>query len=154
MNLWEIICKIAEVDGFNLKFNLANKDIKYKKKFIVQQGKIMLDSVKDCNENEYRIQKDKIIDETGDVYSIVQELYNAYIVSRPNKNNRKSVFRAKKADELSYEQLVSGKDREEARCELEGFIVLNAMAQKWSWAHSDHWFWKGNNGLVIYKEWI
>lgn len=154
MSLWEIICKIAEVDGFNLKFDLVHKNIMYKKKYIVQQGKIVLDSIKDCNENKYEIKKDRIINENSNLYAVVQKLYDAYTVSRPSKNNRKSVFRAKKSDELSYEQLINGEERELTRCRLEGFIVLNAIAQKWTWEYSDYWFWKGNNGLIIFKEWI
>ncbi len=154
MSLWEILCKIAEVDGFNLKFDLVQKNIKYKKKFIIEKGKIAIDFIEDCDGRKYEIQKGNIIQVTNNPYDEIQKLYDSYIFSRPNRCNRKSVFRAKKSDELSYEQLTNGEDRELARCKLEGFIILNVVIEKLIWKETTHWFWKGNNGLIIFKEWV
>ena len=153
MDLLNIICKIAEIDGYKLHFDLAKKNIKYGRKYIVKDGEVQETSIS-ISEQNYVITKNNSVREFESPYETVQVLYDDYINSRPGTHNTRSVFRAKTSDELTYDQLVDGKDREVARCRLEGFIILAAINKMWTWKNPKHWFWLGKNGLVIYKEWI
>lgn len=164
MSLYEIICEIAqkkkkiEGGGFSdlLTFDLKNKTIRSKKMFLLnKEGIVTQIQLEDgtC----YSLKQIPFFDgEIADPYKEVQRLYDDFIFSRPSARTEYSNmnFRCKKSDELTFEQIMQGKDRNEARCALEAFILLGALSGIFEWKHENHWYWKGKNGLVLYKDWV
>lgn len=152
MTLYEILSDIASYNGFFIHVDLDKKSIKYKKQYIVKDGALVADEIiTECK--VYAINKDQIVT-TCNPEVEVQALYDKYVCSKPSTSNKKSYFIPKKSDELTFEELINGMDREEARCKLETFIVCCALTGTWQWKQESHWFWKGKRGLIIYRKWV
>lgn len=152
MTLYEILSDIASYDGFFIYVNLDKRSIKYKKQYIVKDGVLVVEKIK-TDDKTYIIDKGQIA-VVYDPEKEIQLLYDNYIYSKPGVGNKKSYFIPKKSDELTFEELINGMDREEARCKLETYLVCLAMQGMWEWKQESHWFWKGKRGLIIYRKWV
>ena len=89
----------------------------------------------------------------------IERLYKIYKYSTPSKNEeRKTYFKALRADEMSDAQLVLGENRDKARKELELYVLdmICSGVLKWDTkVMKGNWFWHGNDpDLVILRDWI
>lgn len=89
----------------------------------------------------------------------IEDLYHEYKYSLPSEysdGKRKSYFKALQANDMTDEELCSGKPREQARVELEGFILACLRNGSLHWTNEmGSWFWQGRDkDLVVLKNWI
>lgn len=168
MSLYGILCKISQNPqkikggGFSdlLTFDLKNKDIRSKHFFIMKNGKVTCKSIQMEDGTTYDLADIELLSqkeiENDDQFLHIQDLYNDYLYSRPSShaNFANSNFRCKKSDELTFDQLLNGKARNEARYRLEAYILLGSVSKIFLWPNPEYWFWKGTQGLVLYRDWI
>ena len=158
MSLYETLCKLSEhpqkiIDGGmtdNLFFDLENKEIKSRGMSILRTGKITLES------GETMILPRELLseEEKRDPWMKLQNLYDQFHSSLPWGNCRKSYFLPKRSDELTAKELSDGIPRSEARIKLEAYILLGSLSGIFDWPCDSHWFWKGKNGLIVYRNWM
>lgn len=165
MSLYEILCEITKkpqkikCGGFSdlLTFDLKEKTIRSKRLLIVEKGKLVCNTIELEDGTCYDLtQVPFFIEKNDDQLAYVQKLYDDFLNSRPSAHAdyANTNFRCKKSDELTFEQLLTGKVRNEARCCLEAYILLGAISGIFEWNNPNHWFWKGERGLVLYREWL
>ena len=163
MSLYEVIKEITEKQqkiigggcSQNLCFDLKEKSIRSKRKYILKNGKLESPFIEVEGGKKYDLSGIELIsqEEVGDPFETLQKLYDEFIFSFPDKNVQKSAFRPKSSDELTDEQLSKGINRSFARCRLEAFVVLSALCGHLK-IDLSHWFYRGENGLIIYKDWV
>lgn len=144
--------KIAN-GGFtdNITIDLDKRIIRSGRLNLLEQEKIVLD-----DRTTYEIKGHPFLSETEkqNPWETLQELYDQYITSSPWGSSKKSYFIPKRSDELTNEELSRGIPRNEARIKLEAYILLGSLEGVFEWTNPEHWFWKGENGLVVYRKWI
>lgn len=94
--------------------------------------------------------------------NIIEELYKQYKYSNPSKESEsfrdKTYFKALPENELTMEQRVTEKPRNQARAALEAFILCASLAGYLVWDDEimgGHWYYQGKDkDLVIMREWI
>lgn len=165
MSVYNTLCELAEKHtkvkggGYSdtFSYDLKEKSIRSKGKYIVKNGHFIIEQIV--------LETDEVIDLTGELladhemqmenqWEVLQQLYDSYLYSRPCVCSGKSNFKAKTSDELTFEQLINGESRNVAKCRLEAFIILGAICRIFEWSNPQHWFWKGKNGLIIYRDWL
>ena len=158
MSLYETLCKLSEnprkiIGGGmtdNLLFNLETKEIKSRGLCVLVKEELLLDT-----DEKIFLPKELLSEEEKqNPWQKLQKLYNQFYVSVPWGHSKRSYFLPKKSDELTEKELSRGVFRNEARTKLEAYILLGALEGIFKWPNESHWFWKGNNGLVVYKEWM
>lgn len=132
-----------------LIFDFEKKDIRSKKKYVVKNGKLIVDKIFLEDGREISFAEVELISEEEKNQNI-QTLYDNYIYSCPTGMEAKSHFRPKTSDELTFEQLLNGAKRSVERCKLEAFIVLG----NYQWINENHWFFKGDNGMILHRDWF
>lgn len=94
------------------------------------------------------------LDKYGNVWDAINMFYAEYKNSTPTKNDKRSYFKAKSADDMTMGELARGDNREVCRAMLEGYILwakVNGMIPS-----IDGWFYqsKTDPDLVILKSWV
>ena len=134
----------------NLLFDLKTKEIKSKGMCILGKEELLLDT-----EEKISLPTELLsAEEKQNPWQKLQELYDQFYVSAPWGHSKRSYFLPKKSDELTEKELSKGISRNEARTKLEAYILLGAIESIFKWPDESHWFWKGKNGLVVYREWM
>lgn len=125
-----------------IKINFRTRSIKINKKYLIKEGVI---------QDGYNIN----LSDT-DPYEIIEQNYQIFKHSRPDKNFRTSYFKAKKDEELTDEEFVHGESRSVARAILEGYIVCAVVTGKMYWKNPEHWFWISENDedLILKRDWV
>ena len=128
--------------------DLITKTMKQHNKTVISNGRIMSDV--------------EISDEPVTV-EMIEKLYAKYKYSIPHENRKSDskYFKALSQDELTDEQLITGKPRKEAAEALERTILTGIINKSLTWEsfkpkNEKQWFWKSKKDpdLVILKEWI
>ena len=157
MSLYKTLCRLSETPrkiiggGMtdNLLFDLKTKEIKSKGMCILGKEELLLST-----EEKISLPTELLsAEEKQNPWQKLQELYDQFYVSVPWGHSKRSFFLPKKSDELTEKELSRGVSRNEARTKLEAYILLGALEGIFTWPDESHWFWKGNNGLVVYREW-
>ena len=141
-----------------LYFNLKSKTIKNGNTVLVENGTIVPQIIKLTDRRELILDDDwGLIKE--DFYEGMEQRFRRYYYSTPNKvdNFTRPNFIAKNFEKMSFEELMSSSasNRNQARYELEWFMMANAVIGNIIW-NNDNWFWQSKNlpKLIIYKEWL
>lgn len=141
-----------------LIFDLKNKVIRCGCKDIFNKG-LLINTLLLSDGTVYDLANiDLIHIDICDQYERIEQLYNIYQKSVPNKsaNDRNSNFRAVPINKLSYEEMMVGVPRMYARYMLEGFILLATFCGAIQWKDPSNFYWqsKSNKSLILFKEWI
>lgn len=101
--------------------------------------KAHLNNVKPCSE------------ETS--FEKLEKLYRDFKFSTPAENfqQKSCPFYALKAEEMTDEQMVIGKDRMESLAILEAHLKKLIISGEWN---GGSWYWIGNENLVLLKDWF
>ncbi len=87
----------------------------------------------------------------------LESLYEAYKNSTPNtQRHTKSYFKAKKFEEMTTDELISGANREKAREDLELTLLQGILNGSVTWSDPKKWFWqsKKDKDFVILRSWV
>lgn len=130
------------LEGKPFKADFKKKSIKLGKQYLIKEGVI---------QDGYCIN----LTET-DPYEIIEENYELFKNSRPDGNFKKSYFKAKKDEELTDVEFITGSNRSVAQAMLEGYIVCAVVANRMYWKNPNHWYWvsEKDNDLIILKGWV
>lgn len=166
MNLHEVLTEMCKEHikikkgGFAdlLFFNLKTKTIKNGNTVLVENGKIIPQTI-NLTDGRELILEDDWGELNEDFYQGLENRYEKYYYSTPSKTERfvRTNFIAKNLDKMSFEELMSSSssNRNVARYELEWFVIANAVKGNIPWINGN-WFWQSKNmpKLIIYKEWL
>lgn len=138
-----------------LTFNHKTKTIKNGKRVLVENGKIIPQTIA-FDEKEIVLEDDWGLPDE-DFYSGMEKRFDDYYSSIPTEHDKfvKSIFRTKPLNKyVSYEEMMNTQsNRDKARYELEWFYMASSVNGKVVWDNPNHYFWKSpNNKLIIYKE--
>lgn len=133
-----------------LLFDQTNKRIYNGSTVIVDNGKVMIDKIKD-----YDGLKDVPLMTEEERQLNIDELYAQYKTSVPDKysDNTRSNFKAKHLDELTTKEMVNGKPRNYCRYALEMWVMFTDLA---NYFIDGNFFWKSPNNpeLILFSDWI
>lgn len=141
-----------------LFFNLKTKTIKNGKTVLMENGKIIPQTIKLTDGREL-VLEDDIGEITEDFYTGVEARYEKYYLSMPSKHDKfvRTNFMAKNLEKMSYAELTAAgsNDRCAARYELEWFVLANVIKETIPWKDGNY-FWQSKRlpKLIIYKEWL
>ena len=165
MNLHEVLTEMCKEHvrikkgGYAdlLYFNLKTKTIKNGNTVLVENGKIIPQTIKLTDGREF-ILEDDLGEITEDFYQGLENRYEKYYLSTPSKSDKfvRTNFIAKNLDKMTFEELTnSSNNRNQARYELEWFVMTNAIKGNIPWEEGN-WFWQSKKSpkLIIYKEWL
>lgn len=134
-------------NGARFSISFENKSLKLNGKYLIKDGKYQgeLGCTPYC----------------GNVLEHIEHLYCRYLYSVPSERSetqRRNYFRALPESELKDEDMMYGIHREEARVELELFILCQLLHGVFDWkeiAH-DKWFYQSPNypSLILLKKWF
>lgn len=152
-SLYRTICDIADEVCF--VFDFKEKTMKSGHITVINNTKI-LDTFKLENGEEVILQHTPILSEREmeKPFDKVQELYDQYRVSFPSNTKVRSNFMALRSDEMTFEELRKGIPRNLARTKLEAYILLGSIQEIFKWPDETHWFYRGERGLILYREWL
>ena len=130
------------LEGKPFKADFKKKSIKLGKQYLIKKGVI---------QNGYSVN----LTET-DPYKIIEENYKRFKNSRPDGNFKRSYFKAKKDEELTDTEFITGNNRSVAQAMLEGYIVCAVVTGRIHWKNPNHWYWvsEKDNDLILLKGWI
>ena len=166
MNLHEVLTEMCK-EHIKIKkggyadllfFNLKTKTIKNGSTVLVENGKIIPQTINLTDGREF-ILEDDFGEVNEDFYQGLEKRYEKYYYSTPSKTDRfvKKNFIAKNLEKMTFEELMSSSssNRNIARYELEWFVIANAINGNISWVNGN-WFWQSKKmpKLIIYKEWL
>ena len=166
MNLHEVLMEMCK-EHIKIKkggyadllfFNLKTKTIKNGNTVLVENGKIIPQTIKLIDGREL-VLEDDWGEVNEDFYQGLESRYEKYYLSTPSKSDRfvRTNFIAKNLEKMSFEELMSSSsnNRNIARYELEWFVMVNAIKGNISWIDGN-WFWQSKKmlKLIIYKEWL
>ena len=166
MNLHEVLMEMCK-EHIKIKkggyadllfFNLKTKTIKNGNTVLVENGKIIPQTIKLIDGREL-VLEDDWGEVNEDFYQGLESRYEKYYLSTPSKSDRfvRTNFIAKNLEKMSFEELMnsSSNNRNIARYELEWFVMVNAIKGNISWIDGN-WFWQSKKmlKLIIYKEWL
>ena len=122
--------------------NIKKRTIKVNKKYLIKEGVI---------QNGYTINLSN-----RDPYEVIQVNYEIFKTSRPDRNCKRSYFKAKSSDELTDKEFVIGESRSLAQAILEGYIVCAIVTNKMYWKNPKHWYWVSprDKDLILLREWV
>lgn len=95
-----------------------------------------------------------------DVITGIEQRYAVYkhsVPSERSESHRHYYFKALPEKELSDEDMMYGERREQARCKLELYVLIQLLAENLYWDNSwGTWFWRSkyDNDLIILRDWI
>ena len=166
MNLHEVLTEMCKEHikikkgGYAdlLYFNQKTKTIKNGNTVLVENGKIIPQTIKLTDGRELVLE-----DDWGEIkeefYQGVEDRFRRYYYSTPGKVDRfvRANFLAKNLEKMTFEELMSSasSNRNIARYELEWFVMANAIKGNIPWVNGN-WFWQSKKmpKLIIYKEWL
>ena len=97
---------------------------------------------------------------TEGIFSAIEKKYRNYkhsVPSERSESHRRHYFKALPEKELSDDDMMYGKRREVARCDLELYILWYLLKGYLKWDESwGTWFWQSDTDkdLVILRSWI
>lgn len=135
MILYDIITTLSENGYTRIRTNLIAGNLQIAKTKIIENGKQLTDTFT-ANGETYTF--DAL---TGEKQNIC-DLYAQFKTSLPGEGDNKfqTFFRAKSADELTDEELITGIPRTEARIKLESYLILASVEGKIKWQNENHWY--------------
>ncbi len=94
--------------------------------------------------------------ELTNVWSELERLYRVFKYSRPSTRTNRSYFKALPLDDLSLTDMIQSIPREQARVELETFVLIHGLKGDFTFDNDNHWFWfsPNDNDLVLLKQWV
>lgn len=155
MTFYEVLCALGNAHvplfgGYSdgMVFNLKEKSVRIHDTYLMINGKPV-----PCVIDDYFVITEdmELIHESENPYEELDNLYSLYKYSVPTEYSKytKSNFIAVDGNELTHEQFEVGMSREASRINLEAFVLLT----KFPWENENHFYHKGNSGVVLYKEW-
>lgn len=131
----EIVAAVA--DGARITVNFRDRTAKLNGKLI---------EVDKCRKCDIQV-----------ILDLIEWLYEKYKTSRPSERSEsrgRNYFKAKPYEKLTDEEFIMGMPREEARANLEIFVLQTIISDCWEWNWG--WFYQCPNDkdLIILKEWI
>lgn len=154
--------------SYNLSVNLNKRRANIGKHIIVDRGEVVtLPTTWEKEEIPYDVlikendiktlfPSSGIEDIKTNPYQVIEQLYELYYNSIPNKWSRekKQNLRAKDLQEFKADDFC-GMLRSQAQPLLELYILLAGMAGWIKWEDKNYFFWKGEHSLLyIYRKWI
>ena len=138
-----------------LSFDMVNKTIKNGNTYIIKNGKIC-DRIVLNNGETYELSSLSIVNEEyySEPYKTIETLYETLKNSVPGLNFKIQNFPFKLNSNdisLSSKKLVSSTN---ASYNLQTYVMLGAICGLIKWVNDEHFYWKGSNGVIIYKNWI
>lgn len=147
----ELIKRVAEGEPFYINFK--NKSLKIGKQFIVTDG--VYDTSREL------IHDIECCVDIKCLLAFIDGLYHHYKYSLPSERSdskRRQYFKALPTDKLTDRQMAIGMNRENARAQLEGFILCTIINGTFTWNETvmGKWFYqsKTDPDLVILRSWI
>lgn len=142
-----------------LAFDFKTHSIRNGSFYLMKDGKLMTDCVVLQNGTEINLPKEIFsTQEVEEPWQKIEDLYYQYYVSRPTEvaNFLRPNYRAKTADELTFDELVDGKPRQQALYAFEGYMMLGIVSGILQWLDAGKWFWQSSKypGLIIYRDWF
>lgn len=172
-SLYKILTHLSEQNeciGKNhvgtIGINLTTKDIYCGKYAIMQSGKLLQNTIV-TDKNTYQIGNliepndlvflgEEFSDIKRDPYSIMEKLFYIYYNSSPNRFNdqrRKNIL-CKSLNEMTYEELEQGENRNKAQTMLEGYILLGGLSKWITWDEESNFFTKIDDSFYLFRDWI
>ena len=146
----ELIKRVSDGENFHVDFEKRN--MRVGKQYLIKDGEFDI--------NKYQLSVEKTPASVNMVLDIIEDLYYEYKHSMPSErseNKRRKYFKALSIDELTDEQLVNGKPREVAQCELEGYILCSILNGTLYWDEEllGKWFHQGNDpDFILLKKYF
>lgn len=142
-----------------MTFDFTTHSIRNGSYYFMKNGQLCVDVISLRNGSIITINSPFFTEEeANDPWKKVEELYYQYLISRPTEvaNYLHPNFRAKSADELSFDELVTGIPRQQALYAFEGYLMLGIVSGVLKWPEDKHWYWKSETypGLILYKSWF
>lgn len=158
MDLYSILCHIAEEKEARIHIDLINKDIMVGKTFIIQNGEVKTASF---NTKSAQYDFSTLIDGEHDLCA----LYHNYKYSCPTEKrwHEKKWFFALTAEQMTDEQLACGEDRYLAKIKLIAYVLLASLQGILKWKDDKRYYCLGHelvgsptidNDFVVMKMYI
>lgn len=172
-SLYKVLIRLSERNEYigkkhvgTIGINLTTKDIYCGKYTIMQSGKLLQDTIT-TDKNTYKIgiliETDDLMslgedffDIKGDPYNVMKKLFYTYYNSSPNRFNdqRKKNILCKSLNEMTYEELEQGENRNKAQTMLEGYILLGGLNKWITWDEKSNFFTKIDDSFYLFRDWI
>lgn len=139
-------------EGARFCINFENRSLRVNGKYVIQNGK---------SKSQYPVKN--ILCE-GDIPGL-ESWYHSYqhsVPSERSKSHRKTYFQALDEKDLSDDDMMFGRHREEERFILEYAILSGIITGNFTWEHFKYdnpktdWFWQSLEypSFIILKKWI
>ena len=149
-SIYEFIVEKAN-DTTHIRFDLIGKKIRYNNKNIVDYD---FDTGEVFIENELSNIPLITKDEVGENWKeTIKKLYFEHYYSVPSINNIPSPFVAKHVDDLSYEDMLLGENRNVTSAKLQALLILGSLTGLIQWEDNDKHYWYSDK-LYVYRNWI
>lgn len=149
-SIYEYIVEKAN-DTTKIRFDLIGKKIKYNKKTIVDYD---FDTGEVCVIDNLSsiplITKEEVGEDWRETIKI---LYKEHYYSVPSVKCIPSPFIAKHVDDLSYEEMLLGANRNVTSAKLQALLILGSLSGLIQWEDDDKHYWY-NDKLYVYRNWI
>lgn len=149
-----------------IEINLTTKNVYCNKHIIMQSGRLLQDTII-TDKNTYKIGSlieiddlmflgEDFFDIKGDPYNVMKKLFYTYYSSSPNRFNdqRKKNILFKSLNEMTYEELEQGENRNKAQTMLEGYILLGGLNKWITWDEKSNFFTKIDDSFYLFRDWI
>lgn len=131
----------------------AHFEVNFIKRIVKLNRKIVLGGKAD--ELSFDDLKLKSVDDFLETVTDLYEEYKYSVPSERSESRSRGYFSALREDELSDEDMMFGKPREVCMCRLELEIISQIfLGFKWDEKKMGKWFWQGNNGVVLLRDWF
>ena len=148
--------KFSKGKGYTdlIHFDLKNKRISNGKTILVDNGKIVKQTLKIGDLELTLDENTPLLNKTeSDPYTYLEALYARYkySVPEPYDSYARCNFRALNVNELTPKQMREGEKRQLARIKLETYVMFT----KFPWENEKHHYWQSKNDkdLILFKEW-
>lgn len=104
---------------------------------------------------EVKITKDMEIEGGPASVEELEQLYEKFKYSKLEpyaKYARENFVAVSDNDKLTREQFENAEDRQPARVRLESYVMFHDFSRFFT--NEKHHYWKSNNGLTLYREWV
>lgn len=148
MDLLNEVTMKASLDK-NVSVSLTLKSIIVDGQLWVRNGEV----------TEHAPSKELCVSPNGSAIDSLEKLFEVYKYSYPSESETKRkrcYFKAKTAEEMTTEELVTGLPRYVTRIALEAAVLLYAMSGYLKWDESwGSWYYKGKDSdFILLREWV
>ena len=139
-----------------LNFDLENKTIKNGNTYIIKNGILTRKEINLINGEVYDLSDIPLIDKDlyKNPYVVIEDMYEKLKSSIPSSNFRFSNFKFKPKEKIELTNLKDIESSTKALYCLQAYILLGSIENMIPWENDNHFFWKGKNGVIVYRDWI